>query len=381
MKHMILSGLLVFSSFAAAQSYKVIDLGQLIPTGINIEGEVTGNIGGYAQVWTTSGGTRALGVLPGGTFTHAVAINDLGMVAGTGNGVGTISDEANGPTTCDDLTQPFLWTPSQGFTTAQSIPLVFPLVPPCDQADYANDVNIFGQVVGSNLDIATYKYGFLWNKSDVSLFTGFAQTNANAINDLDLVAGQYSGAVLFLHDASHASSWTNGTLTDLGTLAGSASNWSACSGATGINDLNEIVGWSGTVATGPFACDDIRNMTAPVHAFVWQAGTGMHDIGTLPGDVSSVARKVNAFGVVVGTSGRLIIQDPQNQYSFQVVGHPFYWTKAGGMHDLNTLVQPGSGWTLNTIADINFWGQVVGTGTLDGHPHGFLLTPTILFRH
>src|SRR6202000_557065 len=141
---------------------------------------------------------------------------------------------------------PFLWTPSRGFVTAQSIPLVFPLAPPCDQADYANGVNIFGQVVGSNLDIATYKDAFVWNKSNVNLLiTGFFQTNANAINDLGLVSGQIS-AILELNDQSHASLWKNGAATDLGSLVGNASNWTACSGATGINDLNEIVGWSGT---------------------------------------------------------------------------------------------------------------------------------------
>jgi hypothetical protein len=45
------------------------------------------------------------------------------------------------------------------------------------------------------------------------------------------------------------------------------------------------------------------------------------------------------------------------------------------MEDLNTLIPASSGWTLNSAADINLWGQIVGSGMLNGQAHGFLLTP------
>jgi hypothetical protein len=44
------------------------------------------------------------------------------------------------------------------------------------------------------------------------------------------------------------------------------------------------------------------------------------------------------------------------------------------MQDLNTLI-PVSDWVLNSVSDINVWGQIVGSGTLNGETHGFLLTP------
>ncbi|MFZ0279277.1 MAG: hypothetical protein WA254_02780 [Candidatus Sulfotelmatobacter sp.] len=47
------------------------------------------------------------------------------------------------------------------------------------------------------------------------------------------------------------------------------------------------------------------------------------------------------------------------------------------MHDLNTLISASSGWVLNSATDINVWGQIVGEGTLNGAPHGFLLTPKV----
>ena len=50
------------------------------------------------------------------------------------------------------------------------------------------------------------------------------------------------------------------------------------------------------------------------------------------------------------------------------------------MQDLNTLIPRNSGWILNSVSDINVWGQIVGTGTFKGNPRGFLLTPRDPFR-
>ena len=45
------------------------------------------------------------------------------------------------------------------------------------------------------------------------------------------------------------------------------------------------------------------------------------------------------------------------------------------LQDLNTLISSTSGWVLNSATGINIWGQIVGSGTLNGQSHGFLLTP------
>ena len=58
----------------------------------------------------------------------------------------------------------------------------------------------------------------------------------------------------------------------------------------------------------------------------------------------------------------------------EVVGRPFLWSANKGMQDLNMLI-PVSDWVLNSVSDINVWGQIVGSGTLNGESHGFLLTP------
>ncbi|HEY3701676.1 MAG TPA: hypothetical protein VGL32_05420, partial [Acidimicrobiales bacterium] len=46
------------------------------------------------------------------------------------------------------------------------------------------------------------------------------------------------------------------------------------------------------------------------------------------------------------------------------------------MTDLNSLIPAGSGWVLDQARAINDAGQIVGWGTINGHEHAFLLTPT-----
>lgn len=45
------------------------------------------------------------------------------------------------------------------------------------------------------------------------------------------------------------------------------------------------------------------------------------------------------------------------------------------MFDLNTLVDPASGWTLTDARDINGGGQISGSGLFAGQRHAVLLKP------
>jgi probable HAF family extracellular repeat protein len=47
----------------------------------------------------------------------------------------------------------------------------------------------------------------------------------------------------------------------------------------------------------------------------------------------------------------------------------------GKQYDLNALVSNGAGWVLTTAYHLNAAGQIVGVGNLNGHGHGFLMTP------
>jgi hypothetical protein len=54
--------------------------------------------------------------------------------------------------------------------------------------------------------------------------------------------------------------------------------------------------------------------------------------------------------------------------------HAFLYS-GGVMTDLNTLIDPTSGWVLQTAQAINDSGQITGYGIIGGQTHAFLLTP------
>jgi probable HAF family extracellular repeat protein len=98
------------------------------------------------------------------------------------------------------------------------------------------------------------------------------------------------------------------------------------------------------------------------HAFLYN-GTTMADLGTLGGD-GSWAEAINDFGHVVGRS------DNASGYS-----RAFLYDGTT-MIDLNDLLPSGSGWVLTNARDINDAGQIVGSGTIGGQSHAFLMGPS-----
>ncbi len=142
--------------------------------------------------------------------------------------------------------------------------------------------------------------------------------------------------------STHAFLWTAGAgMQDLGTLGGSFSQ------ATGINPSGQVVGYS-------YLADE-----QTYHAFVWTSLTGMQDLGTL-GGANSVAVAVNGRGQIVG-------------YSTVTAGsaayHAFLWT-GGHMRDLGTL-----GGDSSNAEAINDYGLVVGAAQLpNGNFHPMMWT-------
>lgn len=261
----------------------------------------------------------------------------------------------------------------------------------------AYSINSNGQVTGS----------FVKSNAALGDYHAFQYEN-NVIHDLGSLGGngiygggsvaKYitdNGQVVGLSRTSdgynrHAFSYSNGVMHDLGTLGGSES------AANGANANGQIVGW----ADPHGAVTDYGQ-----HAFLYSNGV-MHDLGTLGGSISN-ANSINASGQVVGesnTSGNAAthaflysngvmldiggLGESSKAKSInsigQVVGaysdssqHTFaFLYSSGSIIDLNTLINPNLGWTLNEAFSINESGQIAGYGTINGQIQAFLLTPT-----
>jgi probable HAF family extracellular repeat protein len=176
--------------------------------------------------------------------------------------------------------------------------------------------------------------------TDLGTLPGDSSSYATGINASGQVVG-YSGTA---GGAQHAFLYSNGMMTDLGTLGG-GSSW-----ATGINNGGEVAGYSTIAGTGQFPV---------VHAFLDSGGV-MTDLGAL-GVGSSYASGVNANGQVVG-------------YSTMANGayHAFLYSN-GVMIDLDSLFPASSERILRQANAINDYGQIAGSGliVINGQTYGF----------
>ncbi len=129
----------------------------------------------------------------------------------------------------------------------------------------------------------------------------------------------------------HAVIWQNGTATYLGNLGGSAPTGQVSPGNTAlaINNLGQVVGTS-----------DLPGDTT-AHAFLWSKGSGMQDLGTLPGDLVSGALAISDSGEIVGVS----VDGNGNARAFV--------RQNGILIDLNSLVPADSPLYLVTAGSVN----------------------------
>ncbi len=250
-------------------------------------------------------------------------------------------------------------------------------------------------------------------------------SNAYGINNIGQVVGESYHYTTLINGRTYSSSaflYTNGTMTNLGTLGGIDST------AYGINDSGQVVGVSDTSASywtygdnsryypvdGAFiysngnmtnlgasqalainTAGQVVGMTTNNHAFLENNGT-MTDLGTLVGSPSGAAgisgngQIAGSFTAADGTThaflycnGTISDLGPGSakgvNNSGQVVGQSgvdaFLYSN-GTMTDLNNLIDPASGWWLSQANAINDLGWIVGQGTNPlGQTHAFLLTP------
>jgi probable HAF family extracellular repeat protein len=306
-----------------------------------------------------------LGTLAGGD-TYATAINNLGQVIGSSR-VNSNSSDA------------FVWTVANGMT------VLGPLAgSPAPASSYANALNNVAIAVGSSASSAGTKavqYKLTTPGTALDLGAGIAG-DAKGVNDSGEVVGLSSGSFLWsstggyvnldvklsltgtaipwgINNAgqvifaySYPLVWTPGP--GLGTLTALSYTW--VGQPVAINNNGQIAGW------------DWPNVVR------WTASDGAELVlGRLPGTQFGYPFAINVAGVVVGycSVGNVVSSSPglgDNSYIATLFAQ-------GQIYDLNTLIPPGSGWTLREATGINDAGQIVGTGLHNGQLRAFLLTP------
>jgi probable HAF family extracellular repeat protein len=321
----------------ARADYIIKDLG-VIPGGtssqglaLNSQSAVTGygdsgGSGVHAFIrFSSDTSLTDLGTL-GGSNSHGLAINAGGVVVGDSQLANTHSQAffANGPGSMTAIPMNQSWTDS-----------------------FATGVNNASQISG---------YAF---RTDGTVRAFVGTTAGNAV-ELGTLGGRNSHAYGINNNAvvvgaaetssghTHAFVTSPLGLTDLGGLGASDT-----SVGLAINDSGEVVGYGG--------------FTGSTHAFRYIGGA-MQDLGTLSGTGTSAANAVNSQGDLVGSSS-----------AFGSTSHAFIFYASGtDMLDLNDLVENGAGWILTSANGINDMGQIVGTGTIDGQTHAYLLTLVVV---
>jgi probable HAF family extracellular repeat protein len=199
----------------------------------------------------------------------------------------------------------------------------------------ATGINDAGEIVGNSQGAFLISGGTRTTLPSLSSYGGGVFSSASGINNNHQVVGASDDA----SGNSHAVMWSNGTITDLGTLGGTQS------AAYAVNNLGQVTGWAHTASEA-------------TDVFLWSNGT-MTDLGTF--GLDPVGEAINNHGVIVGQSSN----------------GAWIWSN-GTFQNLNNLIPSGSGFTLTDATAINDNGQIVANGTNNstGQTHAFLLTPS-----
>jgi probable HAF family extracellular repeat protein len=298
--------------------YQIFDLGQGEAYGINDAGQVVGTFG----FWDNGVVTK----IKTGDYTEAtaVAINNLGQATGTSY--------------ADGVVQAYIWDKNNGIK----------YLPRFAFDGFGYGLNDSGEVVGSSSVSSGYSIPCIWDETNAihglnEPYDG-PQGNAYGINNLGQVVGyEVSGfQFAFIWDE------TNG-IRNIGFSSFPEMYANMC--AYGINDLGQVVG-----ASTSLNC-----------AFLWDEENGTRDLGKVTAtDHLAEARAINEQGQVVGFVD-----------SFLGVRHAALFDSScnGNNIDLNDMIDPSLGWTLEISYDINNYGQIVGVGNLNGNDHAFFLIP------
>ena len=294
----------------------------------------------------------------GGTWSTALAINDLGQVVGTsqisGDGSyhgfiyynGTITDLGSiYPSDINNLGQVigYFGTVIDGSSTVRSfiynngeLTDLGTISSDLRAQSWANGINDFGQVVGSantgyegsNFHAYLYSNGVMKDIDTIGPYD--EESEAYVINNRGVVLGSERDGGIFLYRGVE--------MTRLNIFGN----------ALDMNDRGEFVGW-GSWGSGLEG------------AFLYREGE-LTGLGDLTNSGYTLPLAINESTQIVGQSDIGYFRRP---WGYRRIDHAFLYDN-GLMTDLNTLIPANSGWELMYATDINNRGQIVGYGVRDG---------------
>lgn len=341
-----------------------------------------------------------LNAFPAGTANEALGINASGQVVGDATGGdGEFRAFLQAPTTVD----------GQGNTVVGTMYNLGTL--PGFIGAVATGINDIGQVCGYSYDATYNSHAFLWTP-DVP--NGFSSTTGMVdLGGLTTTPGSVSAAAYGMNNAGrvvggsytdgdvlHAFLWTpdtangtTGSMTDLGTVLGDL-----ISAAFGINNLDEVTGWSTATNAGVYqsytwhpapiggagafhgdtvlACGGDEPARIAMDRVALAAFTGprlgsMTAHPALPGKPNAEGYDINDAGQVVGQSYFIDLE------TFDASGAPVLWGSTGSSLDLSPYTggENGVANAINESGQIVGWTGVVDPETLSETPRAFLWTP------
>lgn len=238
---------------------------------------------------------------------------------------------------------------------------------------YATDINNAGVIVGS---MSKYTDGtslgqraVRWDSSGqptelgniATRDDGYAYARASAVTDSGVIAGEaqkYAGSADL---GPRAVRWNAaGIPTELGNLGTDADGVTSV-GPSAMNEAGVIVGYAERYVNGNYVGGSDHK---EVRAVRWNASSAeaieLEALGQdALGITSSFANDINSFGIVVGSAQKYVD-------GILVGDRAVMWDASGSVTDLNSLIDPSSGWTLlraTSISDDARW--ISGGGLYD----------------
>lgn len=331
---------------SAAIFYDLVDLSHnqvSCAWSVNNEGVVVGNTGSplsnsRAVLFDSTGGGNT--ILLSNYTSCAYAINNQGVIVGTSAGFGG-QFQAKAAALFDN-------TGNKNNTPLGSLG---------GNSGMARSINEDGLIVGQAADSANKSRAVWFEETQIPFFgtayKAFSLASQSScawsVNNSGKSVGELISEQMFIQTQAMLFDPTgNGANVNLGSLGGSGSS------AYCINDSDQIVGFATTAEGQSYA------------TLFDGSGQGNNmNLGALSG-MHSVACAINNDDHIVGYS----------QAGDSYCATLFAAAPGGNPIDLNTLIDPTLGWSLEAALDINDNGWIVGYGTnSQGVSSAFLLKP------